>query len=314
VGSYDYYSGSLAGIVSHPVQFPTLPPIGYVRDQAIIKALKKLKDQNVNLALAYAEKEKTAAMMLSTAKSLSGAVRAIKKGDVKGACRAVRVPNKGPSRIPTPKGADVPKRWLELQYGWKPLLSDVHGSARALADLVTSDPTSTRITVKGYAKSKELAFESITGNFEYSIFTKYFKSCGVRLDYYPSSAQGLMQASALGLTNPFDLAWELIPFSFMVDWFIPIGDVLNVMDAALPFDFLGGYITENVEARQQNLCAPAIGGSLNGTGYGEAYRHASQRISLSSSPFPSLSFSLPKSPSNANVASALSIVASVFGK
>jgi hypothetical protein len=33
--------------------------------------------------------------------------------------------------------------------------------------------------------------------------------------------------SSLGLTNPLNVAWELVPFSFVVDWFIPIGDFFN---------------------------------------------------------------------------------------
>jgi hypothetical protein len=31
----------------------------------------------------------------------------------------------------------------------------------------------------------------------------------------------------LGLTNPLNVAWELVPFSFVVDWFIPIGSFFD---------------------------------------------------------------------------------------
>jgi hypothetical protein len=31
--------------------------------------------------------------------------------------------------------------------------------------------------------------------------------------------------------NPAELAWEVIPFSFVVDWAIPIGDTLSALDA-----------------------------------------------------------------------------------
>ena len=31
----------------------------------------------------------------------------------------------------------------------------------------------------------------------------------------------------LSLDNPAVLAWEALPYSFVVDWFIPIGDYLN---------------------------------------------------------------------------------------
>ncbi len=37
----------------------------------------------------------------------------------------------------------------------------------------------------------------------------------------------LFLASRLGLTNPAAVAWELVPYSFVVDWFVNVGDYLN---------------------------------------------------------------------------------------
>jgi hypothetical protein len=37
--------------------------------------------------------------------------------------------------------------------------------------------------------------------------------------------------SALGLTNPALVGWELVPFSFVVDWFTPIGSWLESLTA-----------------------------------------------------------------------------------
>jgi hypothetical protein len=36
--------------------------------------------------------------------------------------------------------------------------------------------------------------------------------------------------SQLGLAPDSYVAWDMTPFSFMVDWFIPVGDILNVLD------------------------------------------------------------------------------------
>lgn len=33
--------------------------------------------------------------------------------------------------------------------------------------------------------------------------------------------------SSVGLTNPLAVVWELIPFSFVIDWFLPIGESLS---------------------------------------------------------------------------------------
>jgi hypothetical protein len=41
----------------------------------------------------------------------------------------------------------------------------------------------------------------------------------------------LKQLSQLGITNPALLVWELIPYSFVIDWLIPVGDFLSSLDA-----------------------------------------------------------------------------------
>jgi hypothetical protein len=36
---------------------------------------------------------------------------------------------------------------------------------------------------------------------------------------------------SLGLADPLSVAWELTPWSFVVDWFLPVGDYLNARGA-----------------------------------------------------------------------------------
>jgi hypothetical protein len=35
-----------------------------------------------------------------------------------------------------------------------------------------------------------------------------------------------------GLLNPVEIAWELVPYSFIVDWFVPIGNCLSALSAS----------------------------------------------------------------------------------
>ena len=41
------------------------------------------------------------------------------------------------------------------------------------------------------------------------------------------SSPNSLKANQLGLVNPASVAWELIPFSFLVDWFLPVGKFLE---------------------------------------------------------------------------------------
>jgi hypothetical protein len=38
-----------------------------------------------------------------------------------------------------------------------------------------------------------------------------------------------------GLSPSFYVVWDMIPYSFIVDWFIPIGDMMSVLDAGMEF-------------------------------------------------------------------------------
>jgi hypothetical protein len=78
--------------------------------------------------------------------------------------------------------------------------------------------------------------------------SSYFKSCTVNRTYTIKtfadvSGPAIAQASELGLTNPAILAWELIPFSFVADWFIPIGSWLEAQTALLGITLSDSSIT-----------------------------------------------------------------------
>jgi hypothetical protein len=48
-----------------------------------------------------------------------------------------------------------------------------------------------------------------------------------------------------GLAPNFYVIWDMIPYSFIVDWFIPVGDVLSVLDAESRFSEKN-YVIKNV--------------------------------------------------------------------
>lgn len=60
--------------------------------------------------------------------------------------------------------------------------------------------------------------------------------------------KGLRTLNQLGLMNPLALAWELVTFSFVIDWFLPIGPVLNAMSAPTGLLFVDGSISNRISA------------------------------------------------------------------
>lgn len=47
----------------------------------------------------------------------------------------------------------------------------------------------------------------------------------------------------LGITNPLSIAWQLLPLSFVVDWFLPIGNFLSALSAPMGLSYHKGYRT-----------------------------------------------------------------------
>jgi hypothetical protein len=140
----------------------------------------------------------------------------------------------------------VAENWLALQYGWKPLLADIHGALEAFARYCVQDPEVVR-GVKGSAKSVS---KSVT---ELGTTSYYYQKTGEsRVATYSNCKIGLRYtidsglrafAAQTGFTNPINLAWEVLPYSFVVDWFLPIGPYLETLSAFDGLAFLDGYVT-----------------------------------------------------------------------
>ncbi len=228
------------------------------------KLREKLQGSDFNMSVFLGEGHQTLKMIGDTAFTLAKSIRALKKGNLKGAADALgvktsryvntqRALDSTSSRlsrgvaalgVKTPKGSsarrvavdNVSSRWLELQYGWKPLLSDVKGAAEMLAHHLNT-PFSTTYRV---AKRRELVQNCkalSTGPIQWTGVSRkvHRMSLIARIKEAPTVPQ------MLGLMDPELVAWELLPFSFVADWFGPIGDWLQAR--ALANKLTGTFIT-----------------------------------------------------------------------
>jgi hypothetical protein len=280
-----------------------------VANRALINARTKLKSQDINLAQAFAERDQTARLIAENLSRIAHAYLALKHGHFNDVKKFLNV--KGAIKA----GKSAAQSWLELQYGWKPLLSDIHGAVTALDKRDRSDY---RITIRAKAQ-RNLNFGANTGAAgSYAcrrISTQGFHSSFVRIDACPSG-DALSTAAALGLTNPLDLSWELLPFSFVVDWAYPLGDYINQMDACVGWE-IKGFSQSNFTklfSRWGFLPGHQSGGSLDTHGSWVATRRLVKlgRSGGVSVPFPFLP--RLKSPlSGLHVANAIALLAGAFG-
>jgi hypothetical protein len=212
------------------------------------KLLEKLKDQRVNLAQVFAERKRTADLIGDTAIKLVNSFRALKKGRFGDAARALGV---SASRRKTrafnrayriDRRSAISNGWLQLQYGWRPLLQDIYGSAEFLASKQLREIRS--VVTSRLTRNLSLSSKVPESPNYWDVVTEK----QTRVDYsgrirFATTGAALATAKEAGLTNPAAVAWEVTPYSFVVDWFIPIGGYLNSLDATIGLSFQSGSYT-----------------------------------------------------------------------
>jgi hypothetical protein len=229
--------------------------------KAVLAVRKAIKDNKIQWGAALAESHQTIEMIGSTAKTLARAAEAVKHGNFKAAFKSLRLADtkalrrrmKRPRKNRSTrllKGAKqlAANRWLELQFGWKPMLSDISSGAEFLAERATRNPSTTRFRASGYGIHKYPGVQKLTtdaGNPSYIETSQLMDGVyGYRITvWYEVVNRVAVEAARSGLLDIASTVWEVIPFSFIADWVAPIGTLLDSMTATAGKEFISGTQT-----------------------------------------------------------------------
>lgn len=266
-----------------------------------LRALNGLADEikgfDFNALVAYGERAQTIKLVTSSLKSLVSCVKHVKRGDITGALRAVGYSGAVPKKHRF-NHEDVASRFLEIQYGWNPLLNDVYGSMDAYHKL-TQGPRA-KIFKSNSALNQVVVVPHPKGTTRQVLNT--------RVVYYAKLSEPPSTARQLGLLNPAALAWELLPASFVGDWFIPIGTYLDT--TGLFFGLKGTFLKTTVHKGTMIQ----VGSSLWSGMTSEARYADMQRELPSSLSVPTPAFKpLDKALSSGHILNAAALLTSILG-
>ncbi len=201
---------------------------------ALRRHYSKIGNRKVDAATALGESMKTVNSIVDVSKRIAKALLHLKGGKLTLAFKVL---------FPTsPK--EAANDFLAWKYGLKPLLGDLQGALEVLLDQINKV-----IPFKSNGHAKETfvreSTTALTSGLGTSAVYEYRKAT-IRVKYgssYSITDKLRRQAATLGFTNPGNVAWELLPLSFVVDWFLPIGDFLQALSATHALEVHESYKT-----------------------------------------------------------------------
>jgi len=237
---------------------------------ASLNALANVSSASTLVGVTVVEARKTIGTILGTAGGLAKGIQSLLQGSSKKAVlQALLGSAYKEQRRHNSKWAakSVAKKWLEVRYGWVPMLYDLEGTLAALNAIHYP-----RFTARGYANKDgstttlgNTSVDPFWGHtFDWKATQTYDSKARAYVLY--SVDENWFRAHKLGALCTLQTAWELVPFSFVVDWFVDIGQWLQAIEPRAGIKTLStGVAVRNVYKRTSLVTAVhATGGALIG--------------------------------------------------
>lgn len=126
---------------------------------------------------------------------------------------------------------------LKWKFGWLPLGQTLYDLMSLLKEGIHARPliisAKRRISTN---RSGSWDLNSKPGNYTMADSVECGAYATLRSDF-------MANLNSIGMANPAEVLWELVPLSFVWDWFMPVGSFLQSLSATAGLDFLGGYTT-----------------------------------------------------------------------
>lgn len=245
--------GENAAYYEDVLGIPTYMDVPASTYNACYQKLRDAVTDRADLGVAFAEGKQSMEMITNRLLQLNEFSRHLRKGHIGLAAHALKtsVSSRKAKRLEgnSRKGAaGFADNYLEFHFGWSPLVSDIYSSAKALSNPIRPKP---------FRVSKRFSDVSLVPS-DVTVGSDRTRSYLTESVYQTLTMRGFLSvvnpnlalADQLGLINPATILWEKVPFSFVVDWFVNVGDFLNSFTDFAGMQFIYPHRTVFTQWRQ----------------------------------------------------------------
>ena len=282
-----------------------------MENRALTEALNKLKKMDIHLGQSLGGLHQTVAMVAGITIQVLKAYRFVREGRLQKAADLLQI-GKREWRKHLHGGSFEASAWLEMEYGWKPLLNDIYNGVNLAQDsLKWRDGSGGQMSVtRRLTEGLQVRTNTVSNLWlEQKHETEGFGSVEVKMRYRLADPD-LNYLTQIGLANPLTILWEALPYSFVIDWLLPVGNFIEGLSNTLGLQFTSGYVTRRSWGRASVRSSKrSYASKVHEFGVSEAtaVRAEISRRVLSSFPTPRLYFRFPFS-SDKRVLNAIALV------
>lgn len=282
--NYDTVGNQFISYRHGPFGYDPLPSGDFIDElwnEAVTKALLSLKGENSSdIGASLGELGQTVDSLASSVMRGTYFIRSMRRGNWALAAKHLGIT---PKVFRDTRGKVLADYWLAYSFGWKPLASEMYGLADTICEHVSRN--------SNFIEGTGTAISSNDVSFTYGNWD-VIGSWAARIRAVLKAEitnPGLRLINKTGLTNPASVAWELVPFSFVVDWFVPVGNTLDALTASVGLTWHGGFVSKTIHKavgirHKTGYITPWVD-CLDGGDYKERMLEF-QRVALTGFPYP----------------------------
>lgn len=213
-GTKIYSNGSTTGTAGSSIPGPSLDAPS-LHNGALNALNKKIQGHEFNLGVFASEIPKAVDMIKYQSQRLYGSYKYARKGQFIKAARVLSGNRKSSHE------GKIASNFLEWTYGILPLMRDIYEATKFIDKHVNPIKRSIdfRVGIKVDTVRKDLYYA-----------TWDVKDCKSQYQLIAKSVETQPMYVELGLTDPYTVVWNLLPYSFVLDWLLPIGPWLEAMN------------------------------------------------------------------------------------